>query len=154
MIGGSGPGVGGTHTHCSLSDFGRQEWRVGSPSQEPLSKPEAAWKPFGLVGSHEFQPLWQQHVRANRSQAQQHSVTTILCKTHYFVGNSILWCVSENYIRELLFQYMSVTGNCKFVFCYEELLCDLLHPDMTGSGMRGLTNETADSLVHRLPTAI
>ena len=49
---------------------------------------------------------------------------------------------------------MSVTGNCKFVFCYEELLCDLLHPDMTGSGMRGLTNETADSLVHRLPTAI
>ena len=42
MIGGSGAGVGGTQFHCSLSDFGPQEWRVGSPSQEALSKPEAA----------------------------------------------------------------------------------------------------------------
>ena len=62
MIGGSGAGVGGTHTHCSLSDFGPQEWIVESPSQEPLSKPEAAWKPFGLVGSHECQPLLQKQV--------------------------------------------------------------------------------------------
>ena len=31
--------------------------RVDSPSQEPLSRPEAAWKPFGLVGSRECQPL-------------------------------------------------------------------------------------------------
>ena len=55
-------GGGETHSHCSLSDFGPQEWRVGSPSQEPLSRPEAAWKPFGLVGSHDCQFPWQQQL--------------------------------------------------------------------------------------------
>ena len=54
--------------------------------------------------------------------------------------------MSENYIIELLFQHLSVTGNCKFVFCCEKLICDLLHPDMTGSASRGSSYETADSL--------
>ena len=26
---------GGTHSHCSLSDFWPQEWRVGSPVRSP-----------------------------------------------------------------------------------------------------------------------
>ena len=90
-----------------LRASGMEGW---SPSQEPLSRPEAAWKPFGLVGSHECQPLWQQQVWANHSQVQQHSVITLRCITH-LEGTQFL-----TFFWELYYRASFPTSECKWRF--------------------------------------